>query len=142
VPERTAAMLAVRESELYALNGISRRIATATEGIMKRAFISLAAAVALACLCDAAFAHGSVGVYVGGPVYVGPPPVIYRPYPPAIYGPPPVLYRSPPAVYWRAPGYYYGYPYGYRPWWGRPYWRGYGYGYGGYRGWHHYRYRR
>jgi hypothetical protein len=121
---------------------MASRIATGTEVIMKRALMSLAAGVALACISDAAFAYGYVGIHVGGPVYVSPPPVIYRPYPPVIYGAPPYLYRSPPVVYGPVPRYYYGYPYGYRTWWGRPYWRGYGYGYGGYRGWHQHKYHR
>ncbi|GAB7524143.1 hypothetical protein [Paraburkholderia sp. 2C] len=109
---------------------------------MKRAFMALAAGVALACISAAVLAHGNVGIYLGGPVYVGPPPVVYRPYPPVVYAAPPFLYGSPPIVYAPVPRYYYGYPFGYRTGWGRPYWPGYRYGYGGYRGWHRYPYHR
>ena len=114
-----------------------------TEVIMKRALMLLATGIALACISDAVSAHGNVGIYLSGPVYVSPPP-IYRTYPPVIYGAPPILYRPPPIIYRQVPRFYYGYPYGYRTWWTRPYWRGYGYGYGygGYRGWHQHRYHR
>jgi hypothetical protein len=110
---------------------------------MKRALLWLAAGVAAASVSDVAWAYASVGVYVGGPVYAGPPPVIYRPYPPPVIYRGPPLYAPPPVVFGPPVGYYYPYPYyGYRGGWGRPYWRGYGYGYGGYRGWqHNHRYR-
>jgi hypothetical protein len=112
---------------------------------MKHALKSLVTVVVVACVCDVTSAHGSVGLYIGGPVYVNPPP-IYRPYyPPGVYQgyPPAVVYGAPPVIYGPPPAYYYRYGYGYRGGWGRPYWRGNGYGYGGRPGWqHNHRYRR
>jgi hypothetical protein len=143
--------MAVSVPESYSFICITCRIAMGTGRIMKRALRALAAGVALACISDAASAHGSVGIYLGAPVYVSPPPIIYRPYPPpvayqpyppVIYQGPPVLYRPGPLIYGPPPGYYSGYRYGYGRGWGRPYWRGYGYGHGGYRSWHHRKYHR
>jgi len=43
------------------------------------------------------------GVYIGAPVYYGPPPAYYAPPPPVYYAPPPVYYAPPPPAYYAPP---------------------------------------
>ncbi|MBN3764285.1 hypothetical protein [Burkholderia sp. Ac-20365] len=85
--------------------------------MIKRAMAFAAAGFAAAVVSTAASAHVGVGVYLGAPVYVAPPPVVYAP-------PPPVVYAPPPPVYYGGYGGYGGYRRGY--WGGGPRWHDHG----------------
>ncbi len=79
----------------------------------KRAMVSAAFGLAIACASTAASAHVGVGVYLGAPapVYAAPP---------VVYAPPPVVYVPPPPVYYGYGGYRRDY------WGGGPRWHDHG----------------